>query len=112
MINDTMIVNVKGMPRDVWEQARRSSSRTGETLVEWLTRAIRQLADAEAAGDRILPPAILTEEPPLLPAVIPPQPIPALDPIATLTALHAIGIPIQKRIGRLLQQRLAEQLKV
>jgi hypothetical protein len=53
---ETTTVNVKGMPVSAWKLAREAAGRTDETLGEWLSRAIRQLAEAERAGPRVIPP--------------------------------------------------------
>lgn len=58
---ETTTVNVKGMPVSAWKLAREAAGRTDETLGEWLSRAIRQLAEAERSGPRVIPPATPAE---------------------------------------------------
>lgn len=49
---ETTTVNLKSMPVSVWNRAKNCANRQGETLAEWLTRAITQLADREESAPR------------------------------------------------------------
>jgi hypothetical protein len=48
-------INVKAVSARAWERAKSSAIKQGETMGAWLSRAINQLADAEA-GPREFPP--------------------------------------------------------
>jgi hypothetical protein len=53
---ETTIINVKSVSAAAWEKAKKAATKQGETLGEWLSRAITQVADREAEQPRELPP--------------------------------------------------------
>lgn len=53
---DKTTINVKAVSARSWERAKASAIKQGQTMGAWLSRAIDQLADAEA-GPREFPPA-------------------------------------------------------
>lgn len=53
----TTTVNVKNMPVAAWRRAGDRARANDETLGQWLSRAIHQLADREAGTGRVIPPA-------------------------------------------------------
>lgn len=52
---DKTTINVKAVSARSWERAKASAIKQGQTMGAWLSRAIDQLADAEA-GPREFPP--------------------------------------------------------
>jgi hypothetical protein len=58
------IINVKGMDAEQWERAKLAANRQDETMGEWLSRAVKQLADMEEGG-REFGPGERTERKPL-----------------------------------------------
>jgi hypothetical protein len=44
------IINVKGMDAEQWERAKSAANRQDETMGEWLSRAVKHLADMEEGG--------------------------------------------------------------
>lgn len=50
-------INVKSVSSYAWDRARAAATRQGETMGEWLSRAVTQLTDREASAARELPPA-------------------------------------------------------
>lgn len=51
----TAHVTVKNMPVSAWNRANAARARSGETMAEWLARAVNQLADRESGERLILP---------------------------------------------------------
>ena len=49
------IINVKGADVEQWERAKTAANRADETMGEWLSRAVKHLADMEEGG-REFPP--------------------------------------------------------
>jgi hypothetical protein len=58
------IINVKGMDAEQWERAKLAANRQDETMGEWLSRAVKQLAAMEEGG-REFGPGERTERKPL-----------------------------------------------
>lgn len=60
----TTIINVKAVSADAWSRAKNAANRQGEAMGVWLSRAIAQLADREAATPREFPPPHLSGQEP------------------------------------------------
>jgi hypothetical protein len=98
---ETTTVNVKSMPVDAWNMAKAASSKTGETLGEWLARAIRQLAEREAGVREISPTKILAK--PQANLAIPPSLSPGeVESLAQAMRLatEGAGVPLPKASAR------------
>src|SRR5215213_4416515 len=100
----TQTVNIKGISSKEWEKARGIATRNSESMGEYVSRALAQLAEREA-GERFFPPERFS-------AAIPYNPGIALQEVAAvLVALKEAGLPIQKRIGRNINALLDAKLR-
>src|SRR4051794_41178946 len=111
----TQTVNIKGISSKEWEKARGIATRNGESMGEYVSRALAQLAEREA-GERFFPPERFSPVvPPDLPSTIPALPdnpgIALPEVAAVLVALKEAGLPIQKRIGRQINALLDAKLR-
>lgn len=59
------IINVKGMDAEQWERAKTAANRQDETMGEWLSRAVKHLADMEEGGREFGPSERVSERKPL-----------------------------------------------
>lgn len=59
------IINVKGMDVEQWERAKTAANRADETMGEWLSRAVKHLADMEEGGREFGPSERISERKPL-----------------------------------------------
>jgi hypothetical protein len=102
----TTIINVKGMPVDAWEQAKRAANRRGQTMGEWLGNACTQQANREA-GDGVIVPG-QGEFSPSSPRVLP---VDLREVAALIAAMSQANIPVQKRVGAVVNRLLYAQLR-
>lgn len=92
---------IKAMPVRAWNRALAQAAKSGESMAEWLTRAIDQLADREA-GERVLPPPAPQPGPSVRdnPAAgMAPQDMAELMQ-AAVAAAQASGVPLPKSVAR------------
>jgi hypothetical protein len=54
--SETITVNIKAIRAASWANAKLRADAADESMGEWVSRAIDQLAAAEAAGPRLIPP--------------------------------------------------------
>jgi len=106
MDKPTTIINVKGMPADAWEQAKRAANRRGQTMGEWLGNACQQQANREA-GDGVIVPGHGANQPPAPPLI----PVDLREVAALIAAMAGANIPVQKRVGAVVNRLLYAQLR-
>lgn len=108
MDEETQIVNIKGVLSKEWERARGIAGRNGESMGQYVSRALAQLADREA-GANLVPPERF-DPPASLPA-LPARDLPDFrEVMAVVVAMSQAGIPIQKRVSRKLNRLVYEAL--
>lgn len=89
-VADRVTINVKAMSAHAWDRARAAATRQGETMGEWLSRAVTQLADREASAARELPP--LAKPGPDLGRINPmPSPLAAADLADLMRSMGALA---------------------
>ena len=102
--DDKAPMTVKAMPVRVRQRALKAAAKQGQSMAEWLTRAIDQLADREEGERETFPDE--AGKPGKLPA-LPSQPSPVVIPTSFLTDLidamraaeavaAASGVPVPK----------------
>jgi hypothetical protein len=91
------IINVKGVDVQQWERAKTCANRSDETLGEWLSRAVKHLADMEEGG-REFPPGV------------PDRPRQAMTP-EQVAALMQATAALQTAAGRPVPQNSAAGLR-
>ena len=99
-------INVKGVNPDAWQQAKRAANKRGQTMGEWLGNACIQQANREA-GDGIIQPgqgANTPVQPPLIPVDL-------REVAALIAAMAGANIPVQKRVGAVVNRLLYAQLR-
>ena len=79
-------INVKGVEVTQWNRAKVCAQRSAESMGEWLSRAVRQLADAEASGPRELAPVQAGE------AGLAAEAIPGNPPSTSMSAGELAGL--------------------
>lgn len=106
MADDKAPVTIKSMDQAAWETAKRSAAKAGETMAEWLARAIRQLAALEE-GDRETPPGQPSKPP------APGLPVAELEGLmrAAAALADASGVPVPKRTARHAYALVSAQLR-
>jgi hypothetical protein len=103
--DDKAPMTVKGMPVRARQRALKAANKQGQSMAEWLTRAIDQLADREEGERETFPderanlPAIVG---PVSPAVIPPGFLSDLTEAmgAAKGIADAAGVPVPKATAR------------
>jgi hypothetical protein len=106
--DDKAAMTVKGMPVRARQRALKAANKQGQSMAEWLTRAIDQLADREEGAretfpderaNRANPPAIVGA---VSPAVIPPGFLSDLTEAmgAAKGIADAAGVPVPKATAR------------
>ena len=101
----TTIINVKAVPAEAWEAAKRAANRRGQTMGEWLGNACTQQANREA-GDGIIQPTEpyrTVHNPPALAVDL-------REVAAVISAMAAANLPVQKRVAREVNALLYRQL--
>jgi hypothetical protein len=102
---DKTIVNVKGISVPSWDRGKAAANRAGETMGSWLSRAIDQLADREA-GQRYIPP-----DAPANPPTVQRSEIDLREVAAVLVAMGQAGVPVQTRVGSLVNAILYTRMR-
>ena len=93
---------IKSVPVETRKLAVACASRAGETMAEWLVKAVRNQANLEA-GERVLPPARSAASLPARPAyALPPPDLGELAGLmdAARTIAAAADVPIPKATAR------------
>lgn len=112
-------MTVKSMPVAARLRATTRAQANGETMAEWLTRAINQLAEREASGPREIPPAVRTFATERLPEAEP-VPVPVMIDARQLAELmqataaisQAAGVPVPRGTAKAAYALLAQQVRV
>lgn len=93
--DERTIINVKSVKVRAWERGKSAANRAGETMGEWLTKAIETQVHLEA-GRRVFPP----DKPEANPANLSPAPLPPdlREIVDAIAAVAGAGIPIQKHV--------------
>ena len=86
---------IKAMPIAVRKRATDAANRQGQTVAEWMARAVNQLADMEDSAPRETPRQVAPPPPPLLDMVE----LRKLMEAAHATG-QAAGVPVPKAIAR------------
>jgi hypothetical protein len=107
------IVNIKGVVVQSYDRAKKSAHKNGETMGSWISRAMDQLANLEA-GERYIPPAN-PANPSGNPGANPPPvvriEVDFREVAAVMVAMKEAGLPVQKRVGALVNGLLYAKLR-
>ena len=96
---------IKAMPIDVRKRATDAANRQGQTVAEWMARAVNQLADMEDSAPREIPRQVAPQ-----PALLDMVELRMLMEAAQATG-NAAGVPVPKAIARHAFAVLADGLR-